>query len=409
MNKAQQQLVRARFGTPAQSERDKIIDDAASILAQIKSSSEQDLVDELTTTLYDTDDTDQTAITSHSDVTEDTESDIEGPLSFISNNKTAVFTLGRYQPMHQGHLSVIDTVIKIAEIKKNADAYVFISNTGGQDNKNLLIASEKLEIAERTIGEMRNIHIDIKNMGDAIHTFINDHYKNIILVIGCDRYKGFQKMITGMLKLHPDIKLYIVVLPREGQETTDCPEGQKPHILYSDKGEETSVDLDGVVMKSDVKGMSGTAIRKEAEEIREKLDRLNEEIPVIDKEISDSAIGLLALSIYGQSKIEFETLKALMDAMNPLRRRRLIEIFNKHKKTKKPEKLSPKELQDKLTQEVNSWVFSGGEKSKMQRLKTRRRSKMQRLKSRRKSKTRRKTTTRRKPKMRRKLKTRKTH
>jgi hypothetical protein len=238
--------------------------------------------------------------------------------------KTAVFTLGRYQPMGENHLYVIDTVIKLAEAQPQSNAYVFITNTGGQDDNNLLIASEKLDVAESVVGG-RNIQIKIKNMVNAVPFLMKEGYKNIILVVGCDRYKSFQKMLTTMVP--PDIKLFIVVLPRVGQITPDC-ENPTPFILYNDM-KTVLPSLSNAESGSSVMGMSGTKIRAEAREIKDHIDRIHAESMPLDQ--AKAVTGLLTLQLYGLSKIPEKTLMTLLKAMNPKRRERLLKIYNEHK------------------------------------------------------------------------------
>lgn len=320
---ASEQLARAR-NPVTKEERDNILDYAAKALADMKTAQKHYAITEAVVeepAVAEAVDEDITEIEDYTKLKHELSS-IE-----LSDEKTAVFTLGRYQPMGENHLYVIDTVIKIAETQSDSQAYVFITNTGGQDNKNLLVASEKLEIAESVV-DGRNIQVEIKNMVEAAPYLMNEGYQNIILVIGCDRYKGFQKMLTKMIR--PDINLFIVVLPRVGQNTPDC-EFTTPFILHnSEKTELPSLAM--VESERSIVGMSGTKIREEAREIKDYIDKIHKESRPLDQ--ADAVAGLLTLQLYGRSKIPRKTLITLLKAMNPKRRERLLKIYNEHKKPK---------------------------------------------------------------------------
>ena len=111
----------------------------------------------------------------------------------IPRGKTAVFTLGRYQPFHQGHMVVVKTVIFIANII-DGKAYIAISETGGKDKKNPLIPSDKEDIINAALkleGLNNSITPMKRNIGNMIQIFAGKEYDNVLLVIGCDRYEDF--------------------------------------------------------------------------------------------------------------------------------------------------------------------------------------------------------------------------
>ena len=91
----------------------------------------------------------------------------------LSEGKTAVFTYGRFQPLHPGHKMMIQLVVDIASrintdiAPDSASAYTFISTTGfpttSEFEKNILTADEKKRIANIMLNE----YTDKEELGGA--------------------------------------------------------------------------------------------------------------------------------------------------------------------------------------------------------------------------------------------------
>ena len=174
--------------------------------------------------------------------------------------------------MTPGHLHVIDTVINIANNIPNANAFLFISNTGGQDDENPLIASEKEAIARKVIEE-RIIRIEIKNIGDALGYLKYNGYSNIVLVVGCDRYSSFWRM----MKRAEDYNPYLVKLPRKGQVHKDC---RYEGVIIESKGADDIIKRgidEGLRQTSsgeEIVTMSGTKVREKAREVYDEIQKI---------------------------------------------------------------------------------------------------------------------------------------
>lgn len=125
-------------------------------------------------------------------------------LKEIKQSKTAVVSFGRMNPPTIGHEKLIKTVQNVAR-SRSADPFVYVSQT--QDSKkNPLSHDQKIKYLKLGVPGADNIvknDSNIKTIFDAMVRLIDLGYKHIILVVGQDRVKEFEKVITPYIN-HPD-------------------------------------------------------------------------------------------------------------------------------------------------------------------------------------------------------------
>lgn len=100
----------------------------------------------------------------------------------------AVFTFGRMNPPTAGHFALIDKVNEVSD-DKDADSYVFLSQTVNDDNP--LTWQDKEEIIKHSIRANVAQSLDIKTPFAALE-HLAEHYKKITLVVGSDRLELFK-------------------------------------------------------------------------------------------------------------------------------------------------------------------------------------------------------------------------
>ena len=110
-------------------------------------------------------------------------------------SKKVVFAFGRFQPISTGHALLINAVKTIAS-KQNADHVIIASKT--QDKKqNPLPVDRKIYYMERAFP-----NINFMAANDAVRTpieaakFLNQKYKNLIMIAGSDRVPAFTKLLN---------------------------------------------------------------------------------------------------------------------------------------------------------------------------------------------------------------------
>lgn len=131
--------------------------------------------------------------------------------SIICNNDTTIFTYGRFNPVHKGHLLLINKMVTISqdEYNNNADIYVFPTSTQDSE-KNPLKIIEKVSLIKDLIKESpqaSNVRVintstcGIKNDLNAkgckgiyqvIAALKTAGYKTIVFGVGSDRYDDFK-------------------------------------------------------------------------------------------------------------------------------------------------------------------------------------------------------------------------
>lgn len=122
------------------------------------------------------------------------------PSEMVRENKRAVWTFGRFQPITIAHEQLIKEVMKLSE---GADHFIFTSRS--HDNKtNPLNYDLKLEVLKTFIPEA-NFYRDesIINPFAAAHWLNNNGYTDITIVVGSDRANDLKESISNYIG-HPD-------------------------------------------------------------------------------------------------------------------------------------------------------------------------------------------------------------
>ena len=121
------------------------------------------------------------------------------------NDKTVVFTFGRFQPPTAGHQVLIDKVSSIAS-RVGGDAMVFPS-PAESGTKNPLSHRDKVNFMKKTFRKVTVVNDKtIINPFYALKKFSNQGYTKVILVVGSDRVSEFKKTVTPYL-FHKNPKL----------------------------------------------------------------------------------------------------------------------------------------------------------------------------------------------------------
>ncbi len=127
--------------------------------------------------------------------------------TFMSEKKgdTIVFTFGRFNPPTVGHEVLIKAVESVARAK-GGDYLIFPSHT--QDaRKNPLTQNEKIKYMKKMFSDYRR-NIVASTGKTALHIaaeLYDKKYTNLVMVVGSDRVKDFQKMLdkyNGEDKVH---------------------------------------------------------------------------------------------------------------------------------------------------------------------------------------------------------------
>ena len=119
-----------------------------------------------------------------------------------ADDKTIVWTFGRFQPPTAGHQRLIRKVIDTAR-KENADYRIYVSRRINKKD-NPLRPEHKIKYMKKMF---RNVNIiDDDEMTSPFHVakkLSDDGYKNVIMVVGSDRVQSFKTNISRYIN-HPD-------------------------------------------------------------------------------------------------------------------------------------------------------------------------------------------------------------
>ena len=115
-------------------------------------------------------------------------------LQDLDNDKTMVFTFGRFAPPHKGHYMLWESVAKEAK-RRRGDAIVYTSwsfNT----KKNPLTPSDKSYFIKKMMPKGISFSEDqsLKNTQQIAKDLIAKGYTRIVLMVGADRLKDFESM-----------------------------------------------------------------------------------------------------------------------------------------------------------------------------------------------------------------------
>ena len=120
--------------------------------------------------------------------------------------KKAYFYLGKFQPFHNGHLSVL---MEMLEKAKKDDAVVFLFSTLGTDIKRPLEPNIKSMLIQHMLdtnplltGTVKKYpkvnYIQIKDAPSCYIYLQNNHFTEVVHFAGSDRIEHYQKMILKL-------------------------------------------------------------------------------------------------------------------------------------------------------------------------------------------------------------------
>ena len=111
----------------------------------------------------------------------------------ITENNTAAFVFGRFNPPTLGHKKLFDKLKKVHDV-----FFVFVSHT--QDKKkNPLSWAQKVKIMDAQFPEMADYVVNdqkIKTIIDVMKFLETAGHKNVIMVAGSDRVGSFQELLN---------------------------------------------------------------------------------------------------------------------------------------------------------------------------------------------------------------------
>lgn len=104
-----------------------------------------------------------------------------------------IFTWGRFQPPHLGHLEIVNAIKKMAN-DQSAEYIIFSSLT--EDAKNPIPWPLKQNALYESFGPCIRLE---KTFNDVL-SFIEGRYTGITMVIGSDRYDDFKRILDSFTK-----------------------------------------------------------------------------------------------------------------------------------------------------------------------------------------------------------------
>ena len=156
----------------------------------------------------------------------------------ITENNTAAFIFGRFNPPTIGHKKLFD------QLKKAHDVFfVFVTST--QDNKkNPLSWKQKVSMMNAQFPEMADhvVNSNVKTIMDAMKFLETAGHKNVIMVAGSDRVKQFDDLLQKYNGKEYNFDSIRVVSAGERDPDSDSVEG-----VSASKAREAAIqgDFDG--------------------------------------------------------------------------------------------------------------------------------------------------------------------
>ena len=131
-----------------------------------------------------------------------------------------IFTFGRFNPPTKGHLSMIEQMKKMST-ELGCPYKVYTSQK--QDNKkNPINYRNKIKFIESILGTNISQPNNIVSIFDVINDLSDMGYDDLIMVVGSDRKKIFEKKLLQYVGTEFDIKsLKIVSVNRTNNNTMD--------------------------------------------------------------------------------------------------------------------------------------------------------------------------------------------
>lgn len=107
--------------------------------------------------------------------------------------KTAVFTIGRFNPPTKGHEKLIRKTYDIAT-EQHATPFIFATSTHDQSGKNPLTLEEKIWFIEQLMPNVKIANVpSVKNAWTAAEWLDQQGFTRIILTAGSDRITEYQQ------------------------------------------------------------------------------------------------------------------------------------------------------------------------------------------------------------------------
>lgn len=123
-------------------------------------------------------------------------------------SKSVVLTFGRFNPPTMGHEQLIKTVIKVAKAYGGAEHRIYTSMST-DSKKNPLPYVKKIKFLRKAFPSVNIIEdTDVITVFHALKKLSNDGYKKVILVVGSDRVKEFDRSIRRYINHSDKSKAY---------------------------------------------------------------------------------------------------------------------------------------------------------------------------------------------------------
>lgn len=112
----------------------------------------------------------------------------------LDDEKSIVWTFGRFNPFTKGHEFLWDAVTKEAK-KRRADSCIYTS-WSVNERKNPLTTQDKIYYMRKVVNKKTRVSDDatLKNTQQIAKDLISKGYDKIILMVGSDRLKDFEAM-----------------------------------------------------------------------------------------------------------------------------------------------------------------------------------------------------------------------
>ena len=115
-------------------------------------------------------------------------------LQKLDNEKTIVWTFGRFNPLTKGHEFLWNAVTKEGK-KRRADSCIYTS-WSVNEKKNPLSTQDKIYYMRKVVNRATRVSDDssLKNTQQIAKDLISKGYTRIVLMVGADRLKDFEAM-----------------------------------------------------------------------------------------------------------------------------------------------------------------------------------------------------------------------
>ena len=159
-------------------------------------------------------------------------------LQDLDNEKTMVWTFGRFNPFTKGHELLWNAVTKEGK-RQRADSCIYTS-WSVNEKKNPLSTQDKIYFMRKVVNKSTRVSDDasLKNTQQIAKDLIAKGYTKLILVVGADRLKDFEAMKKQVLEFSDD-KCSLDVVSFSGKKRVGNYSGTRSRQLAKDN------DFDG--------------------------------------------------------------------------------------------------------------------------------------------------------------------